>query len=150
MRRTPRATRARCRRGFSLMEVLVAGLIIATSVVGMMQFAFMDYGMTGQSTNMSAATSIGRSAIEAVRMAGFANAPEGTQTVYYDMNGDYPPATTSSSSSIYAAQTIITSDILNGSTPAPGALRTVQVKVSLISTGQVVYTTYTYLASGGV
>ena len=150
MQHNIRFRKARRNSGFSLIEVLVAGLIISTSVVGMMQFAIVDFGLTSKSISMSAACTVGRSAIEAVRLAGFANAVEGTQTTYYDSNGSYPPATTSSSLSTFAAQTTIVSDLLNGSTPAPGALRTVTVTVSLISTGQVVYQTYTTLASGGV
>jgi uncharacterized protein (TIGR02598 family) len=143
-------TRTNRKSGFPLVETLVAGAILATSVVGLVSFGYVNFQMTSHSTNMTAASAAARSEIEQVRLEGFTNASEGSSTDYYDTNGSYPASASQTSASVYSAQTTVTSDLLNGSVPAPGALRQVKVIVSLVSTGQEVYRTYTYLASGGI
>lgn len=142
--------RAGYRRGFSLIEAMVAGALLATSVVGLVSFVYVNFQMTNNSTNMTTASAAARSEIERIRLAGFANAAEGSSTDYYDSTGSYPGSATQTASSVYAVQTTVTSDLLNGTSPATGALRTVCVSVSLVSSGSVVYQTYTALASGGV
>ena len=138
------------RRGLSMIEVLVAGTILATSVVGLVSFGYVNFQMTSKSTNMTAASAVARSEMEQVRLEGFSNAAEGSSTDYYDGNCTYPASTTQTSSSVYSVQTSVTTDLMNGSSPAAGALRTVCVSVSLVSSGQVVYQTYTALAYEGL
>lgn len=133
-----------------MVEVLVAGVVLITSVVALVQFMYVNYQLTGLAQDISSAYSMARSAVEAVREQGFANAAEGTTTVYYDSLATYPPSTSQVSSSIFSCSTVIVSDSFNGASPATTALRTVTVTVTRISSGLIVYQTTTALANSGV
>ncbi len=136
--------------GITMVEVLVAGLVLATSVVALVQFMYVNFQLTGKAQDISSGYSMARSAVESVREQGFTNAAEGNTTVYYDGNATYPPSTSKASGSVYSCLTNVTSDTFSGASPATTALRTVTVTVTRISTSQVVYTTTTALANLGV
>ncbi len=142
--------RARIARGFTMIEVLVAGVILATSVLGLIRFIYVDYNLTSKSGYMGAAYTCGRSAIEEAHLVGFMGATEGNTYEYYDSLGSYPPLATQASGSVYKVTTNVSTDQISLGVPQPHALRTVSVTVALISTGQTIYQTYSALASGGV
>ena len=137
------------RSGFTLVEVLAASVIVGVciaAVVSMWSFAFR---LSATSDRESVGSSLGRRAVEEVKQSGFQDATEGTTTVYYDSQGG-SRGTTQNSSHAYSVSTTIASDLLNGSQPASGALRTVTVQVTFLSTGTTVYQCSTYLARAGV
>ena len=85
-----------------MIEVLVAGLILITCVVALIQFMYVNFSLTGQAQDLSTAYSMARTAVESVRQQGFSNAAEGSTTVYYDGNATYPPSTSQTNSSAYS------------------------------------------------
>ena len=118
-------------RGITMVEALVAGLVLATCVVGLVQFMYVNYQLTAKAEDISAGYSIGRSAVETVRELGFTNAAEGGTTTYFDQYATFPPkSTTKVGSSIYSCVTTVTSDTFNGANPATTALRTVTITVT--------------------
>ena len=135
--------------GLTMVEVLVAGLVLVTSVVALIQFMYVNFGLTGRAQDLTAGYSMARTAIELVREQGFTNAAEGTTTVYYDGNATYPPSTSQTTSSVFSCSAAITSDAFSGANPAPTALRTVTVSVTRLSTNAPVYSTTTALANYG-
>ena len=140
----------RQKRGVTMIEVLIATLLIGISVAALVQFWYFSFRMTTQAANQSVAYSIARSAIEQVRQTGFDNTAEGSSRAYYDANGTFPPSTTLAASSIYSVNTSVVSDKFQGSAPAPDALRTVTVTVSLNVTGQNLYQMTTALSKAGL
>jgi Tfp pilus assembly protein PilV len=132
-----------------MVEVLVAGIILITCVVALIQFMYVNFSITGKAVDLTNSYSMARTAVETVRQQGFSNAAEGTTTVYYDGNATYPPSTSKVSSSIYSCTTSIVSDIFSGSNPAPTALRTVTVTVTRLSNSLITYQTTTALADYG-
>jgi len=145
----PNTKRNRRQSGITMVEVLVAGIVLVTSVVALIQFMYVNFALTAKANYISTGYTMARTAVEYVREQGFTNAAEGTTTVYYDANATYPPSTSQVSSSVYSCSTLIASDQLNGSTPAPTALRKVTVTVTLLSSGLIVYQTTTALADYG-
>jgi Tfp pilus assembly protein PilV len=148
--RSKTAIHNRVRRGVTMVEVLVAGVVLITSVVALVQFMYVNYSLTGKAEDISAAYSMARSAVENVHQQGFSNAAEGTTTVYYDGSATYPPSTSQVATSVYSCQTSIVSDSFNGANPATTALRTVTVTVTRISSGLILYQTTTALANQGI
>jgi Tfp pilus assembly protein PilV len=145
----PRRKRIASHKGITMMEVLVAGVVLITCVVALVQFMYVNFALTGQAEDISSAYSMARTAIETVRQQGFSNAPEGSSTVYYDGSATFPPSTSQVSSSVFSCNTNIVSDIFSGSNPAPTALRTVTVTVTRLSNSLIVYQTTTALADYG-
>ena len=62
--------------GVTMLEVLVAGLVLVTSVIALVQFMYVNFTLTGRAQDLSTGYSMARTAIESVRQQGFTNAAE--------------------------------------------------------------------------
>lgn len=147
--------RRRCESGFTFIELMVAAVIMIIGLMGLINLWIFSYQVTTNTDYAGIAYNLGRQTIERTKMLGFANAPEGTFTTYYD--GDQNQVSQTSGSAVYQVTTSIVSDATQsgspgqiGAVPASSALRTVTVTVSLVSSGKVVYQTNTYLADDGI
>ncbi|MCW3095377.1 MAG: hypothetical protein JWL77_995 [Chthonomonadaceae bacterium] len=142
------------RRGFTFIEVLVTGLIIVVCLMAMVSMWNFCTSLTGTSSVRGVAYSVGRQAIETVRETGFSYTPEGSTTLYYDGNGANPTASRVTADQ-YQAVTSVTSNKFGTNTagvavPGDRALRTVTVAVTYLPTGQVIYSTGSYLVKAGL
>lgn len=145
------------RRGASLIEVLVATIILSVCLSAILGLASFAFNITGQSDERSIAYAVGRDAIELVRTQGFDYAvggtgADGSETFYYDRDG---VKLGSSTGAEYSATITVTSDVsettADGSVrPTDQAIRTVIVVVVRLSTGQEVHREGTMLARSGV
>jgi len=151
--RTRHTGRRFARRGITLVETLVASLMAGVCLAGITSYWSFAYSLTAQTDQLSVAYNLGRHATEEARETGFSATPEGTSVLYYDNQGGSESATLAANHS-YSVTTVVSSDLtVNGSSPvqpAPNALRTVTITVTLLSTGRTVYQTSTYFAKAGV
>ena len=137
------------RAAFTLIELLCASTIVGSCVAAIVTTWAFAFNITAQADRYTAGYAIGRSVLEQVKETGFQDTAEGTTTVYYDGTGA-TSSTTATASSAYTVTTVVSSDALNGSSPASTALRTVTITVTHRSSGVTVYTCTTYLARAGI
>lgn len=156
----------RIRAGFTLVELLVGGLIMAVSLAAIVSLFAFSFSITKQNDDKSVAYNIARKELEHIRFEGFSNAivirdsngvvtskfRDGTRVTYYDSAG-IPLA--NSTGAAYAATLVVTSDeivtLSDGShRPADDALRTVKVTVSKYPGGEAIHSDGTYMARSGV
>ena len=129
------------RRGFTLVELLVALFILGIGVFGVLALWSFAFNITAHSQDKGVAYNIARREIEKAHAAGYMlMVPEGTRTVAYDGRGQ---ETTDEQ-----AQYTVT--IVSPPPAVSTELRPMTVTVVLCSTGQVVYETVTYFSRGGV
>jgi Tfp pilus assembly protein PilV len=152
--RSSRRGRRRSIRGVSLVELLIAGLLLSISMMAMVQMWAFAYRVTANTDDKGIAYNLGRQAMETVKMSGFDNAAEGSSTAYY--NGQQV-AQGNSATARYSVTTSVVSSAVNsgtagqsGAVPSSFAIRTVSVTVSLVSGGTVLYQTSTYLVRAGI
>ena len=145
--------RRRARRGVTLIEVLIASLMVSVNLAGVISFWSFAFSLSAQADRLGVASSLGRHALEAVRQTGFTSTPEGTSTLYYDNQGGNQ-TTTQTAGQDYSVTTSVVSDATiagsNPVQPALTALRTITVTVKLISSGQTLYQISTYMARAGI
>jgi len=136
-------------RAFTLIEVLVASIVVGVCLAGIVSMWSFAFSLSAQSGSKTTGYSIGRRALEEVKETGFQDTAEGTTTVYYDSSGG-SKSTTLASNHAYTVTTVVSTDVMNGAVPASTALRTVTVTVTERSSGATVFTCSTYLARAGI
>jgi prepilin-type N-terminal cleavage/methylation domain-containing protein len=146
MRRRGRRERS---GGFTLIEVLVASVIVGTCIAAVVTMWAVAFKLSSSADRTSVAYSIGRRALEEVKETGFQDSTEGTSTLYYDPQGANRSATRTSVH-CYAVVTSVATDVMNGSAPAAAALRTITVTVRFLNPDSTVYQCSTYLARAGI
>ncbi len=132
--------------GFVLVEALVASLILALSVMAMISLWYFSFGITTKADNVGAAYTVGRHAMERVKLSGFDFAAEGTTTLYYDHLGGSESATQGANSRMR----VVTSVSSQGGYPSYSSYRTVKITVTLLDTGETLYTTGAELVKRGI
>lgn len=142
------------RRGFTIINALVASLIVATCLGGMVSMFYFSINMTRQSDEVSVAYSLARQAMEQVKETGFANTAESVSPsyTYFDNNGNLQ-SQKSASTHFQLGITVVSSSTVNGSNPvqpSPAALRTVTITVTNVSNNQQICQMNTYLARAGI
>jgi len=139
--------------GVSLMESLMATLIIAVCLMAIINVFGFAYQMTVSTNDEHAAYNIARDSIEQIRLQGFYNANEGTTTAYYRRDNSFQPGGQDSNSR-YKVVTTVKTDIFtttsSGTYPATDSIRTVVVTVTNLSTGKQVCSMGTNLVSAGI
>lgn len=144
-----RRGRLRRHRAFTLIEVLVASVVVGTCIAGIVSMWAFTYGLTAKADIQSVAYNIGRRALEEAKQTGFQDSTEGTTTVYYSKQGD-GRSTTVTASSVYSVTTTVATDVMSGAAPASNGLRTVTVTVSVLNPASTAYQCSTYLARAGI
>jgi Tfp pilus assembly protein PilV len=141
-------TASRLRRGVTLVETLIASLIVTITLFGAVALFGAAYTQNNLTAEDSIAAAIAKREIEEAKNLGFLNLPEGETTSYFDAYGE-GGGTTKLATSVYAATLDVDSTALSGSAPTTAALRVVTVTVKRASDNAVLETTGTYLAWGG-
>lgn len=161
-------------RGMTLIEVLVAALVIAVSLAATVSLWQFAYNITGQTDDTGTAYSIGRRAIEKIRQTGFRQTPIGTAqqvgdsdpavytatytaVAYYDRDGSAESVSQTATSLYQATTTVTTTYAIQAPSasgaiyvPADDAVRSVTVTVAALSTGATVCRMGTLLVRSGV
>ncbi len=171
-----RKSKIQNRRGFTLIEVLIAALIVGFSLASLVSLWYFSYQQVRSSDATGMAYEIARTEIEQIKETGF-NYQQTTTTTstwtvtwshYYDTQGNLdtsanPPSATDayqaavtlavaspdSSQAISSfTQTADTSSIVY--LPSNNALIQVTVTITEVKTGRVLYQTGVFLARSGV
>jgi prepilin-type N-terminal cleavage/methylation domain-containing protein len=132
-------------RGFSLVEVLVALLLLAVVLGGMLSLWSFGFNATRHSQRIAVGYNIGRRQVERVRAIGFAFMPEGPQCGGFTSLGD----PTDGRPQYVAALEMYTLPDSAGEINAR-CLRRLKVTVTEYATGEQVFDTDTYLTQGGL
>lgn len=132
------------RRGMTMIEILVAALILMVSCAGVVSMWYVAYAFTHQADETGLAYTVGRRTLESLKQTGYsANgfqlSADGATTRYYDAQGN--DTTASPSGHVLAVQTRLTTN--NG-------LQTALVTVIGVSEGLVFYQSLTYLVRNGI
>lgn len=141
-------SRRRRQGGFTLIEALVASLIMAVSVSAMVSLFYFAFNMTMKADSQGVAYTIGRREMEQVKLAGFEFAPDGTTTPGYDKYGN--PAT--GQDVVFRATTIIVTKNDPGSSAGSYAShRIVNITVVAVKNSRdILYRSGTHLAKAGI
>jgi Tfp pilus assembly protein PilV len=145
----------RRRRGATLVESLVASLLATVVLMGLVRLWGFGYKMTMSTNDKAIAYNLARQTTERVRGTGFNITLDGTDIRYYDAAG-LGESYTQTSAHRFRVTLVVTTDRLmtnsqTGATqPAPTALRTAKITVTLIPTNEVLQQTTTHLARAGV
>lgn len=143
------------RSGFSLIEVLVAAVVLGLSLTAMVGMFFFSQNLTALTDDSTTSYNLARQQVESIKALGFKYAPEGTSTAYVDRAGLNPVAT-QDANSYYRVVTVITSDrfaynaTTNTYSVADLALRTVTVTVTRLNDNRQLSLLATYLTRSGV
>ena len=142
----------RRRRGFSMIEVLVAALIVSVSLAAMISTWYVSMNMTTATSDQGIAYNLARQTIEQIKGTGFSNtaeAPAGTPVIHYYDGSEVNKDSTPSAARYKVSTTVVSSALVSGS-PDPFALRTVTVTVTLYPAGTVLCQCATSLTRGGI
>jgi prepilin-type N-terminal cleavage/methylation domain-containing protein len=135
----------RRRSGFTLIEVLIASMIVGVCISAIVSTWAFAFGLSATADRESVGYSLGRRSMEEVKQIGFHDATMGTATLYYDGTGSTGSrSTTQASTHQYSVTTVISTDNL-----AP-PLYTVTITVRFLANGSTVYSCSTYLARAGI
>lgn len=138
--------------GATLIEGLVAALIIGVAIMGLMSLWSFSTALSVKSDRDAIGYNIARRGLEKARALGFNAMPEGATIYYYDINGENE--STVNSNHRYRLTITVTSDRMGsqGGVPqvASDALRTVVIAVVDLSNNATVETAGTTLVRGGV
>lgn len=130
--------------GLTLIELLIAAVILAVGLMGLLNLGIYTYSLTRTSDEVAAAYSLGRAAVERLRGMGYVFARPSDVPQWYSVDMQ---ALASSAGAYYRVDT----SLIDGS-DAPAAhlnLREIVVVVARVSDGTELYRTHTYLAIGG-
>ncbi len=143
------------RGGITLVDLLVAALIMSIGIMALVNTWLFSFRVTTNTDDAAVAYSIGRYAMERVKMSGFVSAAEGSSTQYF--SGTQASVSSNSSNRRFDVATSIVSDQVSsgtagqaGAVPAEGALRTVTVTVRIYPSDRLLYQTNTYLVRAGI
>jgi prepilin-type N-terminal cleavage/methylation domain-containing protein len=133
-------------RGLTLIEVLVALLLLAAGLSGLMGLWTFGFNVTRHSQDLGVGYNIARQEIERAKNIGFLLLPEATWTRGYDGLGN---VAASPSPHFTATATVQTIPDANGQLNT-SCLRTLHVRVNAREGNEVVFESTTYLTWGGI
>lgn len=144
------------RRGVTLIEILVASLIVGVCVTALTSLWSFSYTLTTRTYDEDAAYALARNALEAIKETGFAYTAEASTSapVVHYYRADMALTDNDTAAARYKVSASVVSDlIVSGSNPvqpANNALRTVTVTVALYPGNQTIYQSGTYLVRAGI
>ncbi len=134
------------KRAFTLIEALVATLIVSVSLMALVTLWRFGFDLTSKTDDVGVACNVARHEMERVKLQGFDNAQDGTTTTYYTAQG--AAQTGPGASNRFQATTTVTT---YGAYPSYDATRTVTITVvSLLPTPVTLYHTGTELTKSGI
>ena len=145
----------RGKRAFSLMEVLVASMVAAVALLGMVRLWSFSFNTTRASDQQGVGYNLGRQALERIKLTGFDYTTEGNVVRYYNGQGK-DESSVQKRDSIYRMNVTIATDKLayhseTGETrPAWNGLREVLVQVQRLEDSRTVFSGRTNLARSGL
>jgi prepilin-type N-terminal cleavage/methylation domain-containing protein len=145
----------RANRAFSLMEVLVASLVAAVALLGMVRLWSFSFNTTRASDQQGVGYNLGRQALERIKLTGFDFTTEGSVVRYYNGLGK-DESSVQKRDSIYRMDVGIQTDKLayhseTGEVrPAWNGLREVLVQVRRLQDSRIVFSGRTNLARSGL
>src|SRR5688500_16026051 len=145
----------RANRAFSLMEVLVASMVAAVALLGMVRLWSFSFNTTRAADQQGVGYNLGRQALERIKLSGFDYTTEGSVVRYYNGLGKDESAV-QKRDSIYRLEMSVQTDKLayhseSGEVrPAWNALREVLVQVDRLQDDRNVFSGRTNLARSGL
>lgn len=133
-------------RGLTFIELLVALLLLAIALIGLVGLWAFGLNVTAHSQDMGAAYNVARQEIERARNVGFLLLPEGSWTADYDGLGN---PTSDPVPHFTATCQVTTIPDANGEINT-GCVRTLTVQVSARDRGGPLFETTTYFTRGGL
>ena len=133
------------RRGLTLVRVLVALVLLAVVLGGMMSLWSFGFNTTRHSQRVAAGYNVARREVERLRAVGFALVPEGPQCSGYDALG-HPTAGVPQ----YVASLEMYTLPDSAGRISVSCLRHLKVTVTHYTSGERVFDTDTYFAQGGL
>ena len=147
--RVKTAGQVRClrpQRGLTFVELMVALLLLAVALSGLMGLWTFGFSTTRHSQDLGVGYNIARQEIERAKNIGFLLLPEGEWTTTYDGLGH---VTTQSSPHFTAHTSVQTIPDANGQVNS-NCLRTLHVQVRARENNEAVFESTTYVSWGGI
>lgn len=136
------------KRGFTLIEALVASLIVSVSLMALVTLWRFGFDLTAKTDNLGVAYNIARHEMERVKLQGFDNAQDGATTTYYTAQGAAVMTAGAGTTYRFQATTTVTT---YGAYSSYDATRSVTITVvSLLPTPVTLYHTGTELTKSGI
>jgi len=133
-------------RGLTLIELMVALLLLAVSLSGLIGLWAFGFNTTAHSQDIGVAYSVARHEIERGRMIGYLLLPEQSWSTSYDGRGN---PTTDPESHYLAIGEVSTIPDANGEINT-GCLRTLTVRIRARDREEWIFETVVYLTRGGI
>lgn len=146
----------RISRGLSLLEVLVAMLVVGVTAASLVSMWYFGYNVASDADDVTMAYNLARENLESIKETGFYNtaeAPASSPVIYYYDPTGASQAAGSSSRRYEVTITVVSDKTQSGSSPvqpAADALRTVTITVTRITDSSTLCTLTSYLARNGV
>lgn len=145
----------RANRAFSLIEVLVASMVAAVALLGMVRLWSFSFNTTRASDQQGVGYNLGRQALERIKMSGFDYTTEGSVIRYYDGKGQNESSSRQATSTYRLELTVKTDKLAYNSEsgevrPAWNGLRDVLVQVDRLQDDRTVFSGRTNLARSGL
>ena len=145
----------RANKGTTLIEVLVAVLILSVSILAMVGIWQTNMKLTEKHADASMAYIIDRKVMEQIKLMGFRVVPEGQTVLYYDANGGQASSTQTDVHKFMVTIDVLSDKVtVNGTTgearPSAEAIRDVKVTVVRIPGNLEERVTGTQLVRSGV
>jgi Tfp pilus assembly protein PilV len=137
----------------SLIEVLVAALVVGVNLAAMVSLWYFSYNVTAEDEDRMLAYNLARETMESIKETGFWNTPEvsaSSPTVHYYDGTETLQDSNHSAARYTVSSSVVSSSYSSGTTPADNATRTVTITVALSANGQTLYTTGTFLVRYGI
>jgi prepilin-type N-terminal cleavage/methylation domain-containing protein len=130
-------------RGVTLVEVMVASLILVVGMMGITTAWIFSMNLTRTTDETAVSFNIARSTVERIRGIGFQFTPIATTEAFYDSSG----ITAGKNGAYYRAVTKVSEA---GMAAPPLDQKEIRVTVNRVSDGKVLFATRTYLTLGGL
>ena len=143
------------KRGITLVEILASSLILAVSLTAAIKLFAFSMTLVEKTGDEGIAYNIARRALENTRQKGFKyqNLPDGSTTLYYDSLGNNQASASFTGAKFKLVQSVSSDKMATlptGTVPADNALRAVVIQVYRLPENELLQTTGTYLARGGI
>ncbi|MCW5943382.1 MAG: type II secretion system protein [Fimbriimonadaceae bacterium] len=145
-------TKSRRRRGATIIEGLVAAVVLALSLAGMVSMWSFTVQASSSTDRLGVSYTLARQVMEQAKILGFQNLPEGVTTTYFDANGLSMGATGAKytvTRTVTTANPVYLTHVQSGAQTLIGGVRTVTVFVDAAVGSAEDYRLTSYLVNSG-